>query len=204
MAVNCHLARHGVTGQDGDVEFEFIAGRPALDFVATVAERATTDEEKLVTPRDLGDFVQQSDLVEGRLTVTDRDLRRAKDLREAMFGLIVALTDGARPRRDDRELVNAAAAGRRPVATLSPTGLVHRTGDLTAVLAELAHDCVDLFDGPDRDALRWCADARCTRPFVDHSRGQQRRWCGMKGCGDRAKAAAYRRRHRPPGPLDHR
>ncbi|PYC65712.1 hypothetical protein C7C45_27955 [Micromonospora arborensis] len=30
------------------------------------------------------------------------------------------------------------------------------------------------------------------------SRGARRRWCGMRGCGDRAKAAAYRQRRRTP------
>jgi predicted RNA-binding Zn ribbon-like protein len=73
---------------------------------------------------------------------------------------------------------------------------LHRYGDTDAVLALLARDCLDLFDSPDRAALRWCADLTCTRAFIDRSRGQRRRWCGMKGCGNRAKAAEYRRRRR--------
>jgi predicted RNA-binding Zn ribbon-like protein len=47
-----------------------------------------------------------------------------------------------------------------------------------------------------RALLRRCDDPKCTRLFIDRSRGGRRRWCDMKGCGDRAKAAAYRRRHR--------
>jgi predicted RNA-binding Zn ribbon-like protein len=64
------------------------------------------------------------------------------------------------------------------------------------VLVVLAADCLNLFDSADRQALHWCADPSCTRPFIDRSRGHRRRWCGMKGCGDRAKAAAYRARQR--------
>jgi len=75
---------------------------------------------------------------------------------------------------------------------------VTSSGDADAVFALHARDCLDLFDSPDRAALRWCADAKCTRVFIDRSRGQRRRWCGMKGCGDRAKAAAYRRRQALP------
>jgi predicted RNA-binding Zn ribbon-like protein len=55
---------------------------------------------------------------------------------------------------------------------------------------------LDLHGDADRPLLSRCADDRCTRPFVDRSRGHRRRWCGMRGCGDRAKAAAYRARHR--------
>jgi predicted RNA-binding Zn ribbon-like protein len=73
---------------------------------------------------------------------------------------------------------------------------VHRTGNLDAVLAVLARDCLELHDSDDRRVLRWCADEHCTRAFIDRSRGARRRWCGMRGCGDRAKAAAYRRRRR--------
>jgi predicted RNA-binding Zn ribbon-like protein len=80
------------------------------------------------------------------------------------------------------------------VSSLSPDGEVRRTGDLDAALAVLATECIELFRGADRDLLSRCADPRCTRLFIDRSRGQRRRWCDMKGCGDRAKAGAYRQR----------
>jgi predicted RNA-binding Zn ribbon-like protein len=178
------------------VSFGFLAGRPALDFVATVAERGTTDLEELRTGSDLAAWIRQSKITDDQLTITTDRLAQTKTLREAMFRLLTALLDGTRTHPRDRALVNAAATQPRPTPQLSATGRVRRSGDLTAVLAVLAQDCIDLFDGPDRDALHSCADATCTRLFIDHSRGHSRRWCGMKGCGDRAKAAAYRRRQR--------
>ncbi|MGH1526542.1 CGNR zinc finger domain-containing protein [Leifsonia sp. L25] len=42
----------------------------------------------------------------------------------------------------------------------------------------------------------------CTRPFLDVSRASNRRWCGMSGCGDRAKAAATARAAAEPQPPD--
>jgi len=45
-------------------------------------------------------------------------------------------------------------------------------GSLNAVLAVLARDCLDLCASPDKNALHWCADSTCTRPFIDRSRGQ--------------------------------
>lgn len=176
--------------------FDFIiADRPVLDFLPTLASRGTVNEEKLRTGRDLADWAVQSGIVDVAPRIQPGDLDRAKALREALFRMVAALIENRPADPDDRELANTAAAAAPPVPRLDDDGL-HRVGDLDAVLAVLARDCLDLYASPDKAALHWCADTSCTRPFVDRSRGQRRRWCGMKGCGDRAKAAAYRRRAR--------
>ncbi|MBM0232784.1 ABATE domain-containing protein [Micromonospora sp. STR1_7] len=179
------------------MKFEFIADRPVLDFVPTVSERGHADVEQLTAPEDFADWAVQAGIVERPPRVDDAGLRQAKDLREAMFRLVQALIDGTAAATADRELVNEAAAGPLPTLRLDDDG-VHRRGDMDAVLAVLARDCLELHASDDRHALRWCADEHCTRAFVDRSRGSRRRWCGMRGCGDRAKAAAYRRRRRTP------
>jgi predicted RNA-binding Zn ribbon-like protein len=176
--------------------FHFLADHPVLDFLATIAERGTTDEEKLRGPSDLADWAVESGIVSKRPAVSASQLAGAIALREAVYRMLGARIDGDPPQPSDRALVNVAAAGAPPVAQLDATGTVTREGTTEAVLAFLARDCLDLFAGPDRARLRRCDDARCTRLFVDRSRGGRRRWCDMKGCGDRAKAAAYRRRHR--------
>ena len=177
------------------MHFEFIADRPVLDLLSTIAERGTRDDEKLQSEQDLASWIEQSGIVDTAPPVTNQALERAKALREAMFRLVASLIEHQTPSATDRALVNAAAEASPPLLRLDDNGL-HRYGDVDAVLALFARDCLDLFDSPDRAALRWCADPNCTRPFIDRSRGQRRRWCGMKGCGDRAKAAAYRRRRR--------
>jgi predicted RNA-binding Zn ribbon-like protein len=40
--------------------------------------------------------------------------------------------------------------------------------------------------------IRKCANPRCGRVFYDGSRNGKRRWCDMKTCGNRAKAARHR------------
>jgi predicted RNA-binding Zn ribbon-like protein len=177
------------------VHFEFIADRPVLDLLSTIAERGTRDDEKLQSEQDLASWIEQSGIVDSAPPVSNQALERAKVLREAMFRLVASLIEHQTPSATDRALVNAAAEASPPLLRLDDDGL-HCYGDVDAVLALVARDCLDLFDSPDRAALRWCADPNCTRPFIDRSRGQRRRWCGMKGCGDRAKAAAYRRRRR--------
>lgn len=177
--------------------FEFVSDRPALDFVATVGERGTTDVELLRTPDDLVAWIRESGLVDDVTTLGPADLARARAVREALFALVRALLEGEPPPPAARRAANAAAAGPGPRPVLDATGVVRHRGGLDAVLAALATDVLDLHGDADRPLLSWCADARCTRPFVDRSRGRRRRWCGMRGCGDRAKAAAYRARHRP-------
>jgi predicted RNA-binding Zn ribbon-like protein len=178
------------------VSFEFIADRPVLDFIATVAERGSTNVERLGTPADLRDWVVESGLVDMPPAVSDRDLAAARTLRDAMFRLVASRIDHTPPAAADRDLVNAAASLAGPVVSLTSRGQVRHRGGLDAALAVLARDCLELHADRDGDDLKWCADALCTRPFVDRSHGHRRRWCGMKGCGDRAKAAAYRARQR--------
>jgi predicted RNA-binding Zn ribbon-like protein len=178
------------------VQHEFIADHPVLDFLATIAERGTTDCEYLQEPGDLADWVEQSGLIDGRPAVGRDQLADAIVLREALYRALSAVVDGGACPAADRARVNAAASAPLPVLQLTPHGAVERRGDLGAVLAALARDGLDLLGGADRALLRRCADARCTRLFVDRSRGRRRRWCDMKGCGDRAKAAAYRQRRR--------
>lgn len=189
------LAARTVTCQAGDVGFDFMADRPVLDFVATVAARDTTREEKLREPEDLARWVTAAGLLDAPPAVTVDGLDHGKALREALFALLTALIEETSPHPDDLEVINDAAARPRPVLRLDGDGL-HREGDLDAALAALADDALDLFGSPDRNLLHWCADPACTRPFLDRSRGGRRRWCDMKSCGDRAKAAAYRRRHK--------
>jgi predicted RNA-binding Zn ribbon-like protein len=58
-------------------------------------------------------------------------------------------------------------------------------GTFAAFLAE---------DHPER--LRVCANGGCREIFVDRSPTGRRRWCDMRTCGNQAKVAAHRQRHR--------
>jgi predicted RNA-binding Zn ribbon-like protein len=44
--------------------------------------------------------------------------------------------------------------------------------------------------------VRACENPKCTLFFYDRTRSHARRWCSMAVCGNRAKAAAHRARHR--------
>jgi predicted RNA-binding Zn ribbon-like protein len=177
------------------VEHEFVTGNLALDYVATVAERGTTGLEHLVTPEDLAEWIAQAGVVDGPVQISAAGFARAKTVREALYALVAATIDGRPAPSEALRTVNEAAAAPPPRPALED-GALRREGDLQAVLSALARTALELLGGPERDRVKWCAAERCTRPFVDRSRGGRRRWCGMAGCGDRAKAAAYRARQR--------
>jgi predicted RNA-binding Zn ribbon-like protein len=177
------------------VEHEFVTGNVALDYVATVAERGTTHLEHLSAPEDLAEWIAQAGIVDGPVAVTPDSLVHARAVREALFAVIAAAINDEPAPREALRAVNEAAAAPPPTPALKDA-TVRREGDLDAVLSALARAALELLGGPERARLKWCAGERCTRPFVDRSRGGRRRWCGMAGCGDRAKAAAYRARRR--------
>jgi len=50
---------------------------------------------------------------------------------------------------------------------------------------------------PGWSRVKACRGDDCRCVFVDGSRNGSRRWCAMADCGNRAKVAAFRSRHRP-------
>ena len=188
-----------------DIPNEFVVGYGLdyaekyrnLDFVGTLGERRDTRTEHLHEGTDVGAWLVEAGVLDAPPPTDPDTLPQAIELREALFAVVERLIDQpsvALP-RPELDVVNAAAAGVPPVVTLRPDRTLERSGSWRAGLAAVARDGLALVD-PGEAALKWCADPVCTHPFLDRSRGHRRRWCEMAGCGDRAKAAAYRARRR--------
>lgn len=152
--------------------------------------------------------------------VTDDDLARARELRDAVRALAAATAtlcaahdgeadageDGvAAPRHpalDPRaaETLNrhARRSPRWHELLLDPEPhAVVRSADrpVTAALAALAEDAIDLFAGPARHKLHACQGPGCVLHFVRES--PRREWCSP-GCGNRARAARHYAKVRRP------
>jgi predicted RNA-binding Zn ribbon-like protein len=67
-----------------------------------------------------------------------------------------------------------------------PAGWDRFVSELLIPLVELAGT---------RDRLSVCGNPACRLLFLDESRSHSRRWCDDGGCGNRARARAYRRSH---------
>jgi predicted RNA-binding Zn ribbon-like protein len=175
------------------------SGRPCLDFIRTLRHRGSPRAvEELPDAEALTAWMVQCSPV-----VPDAPgagaVAAAQALREAVAALIVAGRvaglGGCDPAA--REQVNRAAAAPVPAPVLDDSGaLGWRAADpVSATLALIARDALDLVTSPALGRLRECADPDCHALFVDNSRPGSRRWCSMDICGNRAKKANLRRPH---------
>jgi predicted RNA-binding Zn ribbon-like protein len=91
-------------------------------------------------------------------------------------------------------MVNLFAA--TPDIPPSLAGGSRRAGRSTArvsqALSAMARESVELFDVSERGRIRECAADDCQLVFYDESRSNNRRWCSMQRCGNRAKVRAHR------------
>ena len=191
------LAPCVITGQDGDVSFAISSGNLALDFVGTLGERRDARTEHLHEGADVAAWLVEAGVLDAPPSTDGTTLGEAVALREALFVVVEHLLDepdGTLP-GSALDLVNAVAAVPPPEIALQTDRTLARSGSWRAGLSAVARDGLALVDLGDAE-LKWCADPTCTHPFLDRSRGHRRRWCEMAGCGDRAKAAAYRARRR--------
>jgi predicted RNA-binding Zn ribbon-like protein len=163
-----------------------------------VGERWRRSFERLREPSDLGRWLTEARLLREEPRVTPRQLRAARELRDAIYRT-AKLAGSRRPGRADVEEINRWAA----TAPLAPRlGVDARTVSWTAArpvdaaLSTIARDAIDLFSGPLATRIRECASPECALLFVDTSRPGGRRWCSMEACGNRAKTATYRARHK--------
>lgn len=63
------------------------------------------------------------------------------------------------------------------------------------LLAPIAESATDLLCNRELNRIKRCARPGCGLYFYEIARNRHRRWCSMKTCGNRAKLAAFRRRH---------
>jgi predicted RNA-binding Zn ribbon-like protein len=124
-------------------------------------------------------------------------------LRAAIAGIAAALSERRSPDAEDIDTVNlfaatpdvppALAGGRRQAGA----GRI-RVGQ---ALSSVARDAVELFGHEadrqlhtDEQRIRTCSASDCRLVFYDESRTNNRRWCSMQRCGNRAKVRAFRER----------
>lgn len=126
-------------------------------------------------------------------------LERARQVRAALRRLVDATASGSSPDPDAVEVLNAVLTSRViPLLEVGPAGLRigHRhIGDaVDGALALLVEPILEELAEGRPGRFRVCANDRCRWTFYDSSPTGRRRWCDMKSCGNRAKAARHRAR----------
>jgi predicted RNA-binding Zn ribbon-like protein len=176
----------------------FDSGSVALDFAYTGALGGNPEWERLRQPTDLAEWLEgRFSGVDG--TVSDGDLRDGKALRQAIADATVAASAGTALNPLDVDVINLFAA--TPDIPPALPGGSRQAGRTTArarqAFAAMAREAVEIFAEDSLPRIRRCAADDCGLIFYDDSRSNNRRWCSMQRCGNRAKVRAHRTRTAP-------
>lgn len=129
-------------------------------------------------------------------------LETSRRVRHALYRTFASIArDGSPPPGALAEL-NEAFQGMWPWLRLSGEG---RTYDWTFATAarerlewplwRVVRSAATLLTAEELGRLKLCDAHDCGWLFIDASRNRSRRWCDMRGCGNRAKARRFRERH---------
>jgi predicted RNA-binding Zn ribbon-like protein len=153
--------------------------------------------ERLSDPAALAGWLAERGLAPAGLRVTRADLAHALELREALRAVLVAHTDGeSAPESAVRALDQASRRARLGLRFAADGGamLVPDAPGVGGALGRLLAIVHDAIAHGTWTRLKACREPDCEWAFYDHTKNRSGAWCSMEGCGNRAKARAYRER----------
>jgi predicted RNA-binding Zn ribbon-like protein len=207
--------------------FKFIGGFLCLDFINTVEGRSSNSHQRKGCVDDyqiVGEkLANYSDVVawcrhEQAALLSTKDARhlielaerhprsahtvfeKAIGLREALYRVFKAVTNGRRPAQTDVETLNDELKRARAHEKLVFSGETvvtawdNMSDALESPLWPVARSAAELLTSGDSSRLRQCVGEDCGWLFVDTSRNGSRQWCDMKDCGNLAKVRRFRER----------
>jgi predicted RNA-binding Zn ribbon-like protein len=186
----------------------FIAGHPVLDFVNTVGDQNKQREIDLLTDWEaMANWFKSASIFTAEQTkaiLTDQtdqereiSLNQLRKMRELAYKVLSSSTSGAESAKALNELEALFnKAHERAHLVLTEYGYQWQPN------WQGANACVDgvvlaierLLCSKQMANIRECQ--RCTWVFLNTGRGRGRQWCSMKTCGNRAKSASFKQRHR--------
>jgi predicted RNA-binding Zn ribbon-like protein len=187
----------------------------SIQFVNTVAWRLRDPvEDRVRSAAALLGWLKAAGVADARLMVRlqarwekypieERAFRTdAVRLREAIYQILLSRIDGGPFDRSALKTLNSVlkAPARGLHVAPSSGALSWQAGDRIAaandLLKPIAWSAAGLLTGPRSEKVRQCQDERgCGWLFIDESRAQNRRWCSMGDCGNRAKVLRHYHRH---------
>lgn len=193
---------------------DFIGRRLCLDFSNTVGMHASDNpRENLNTYHDLVKWSLQARILsedDARKLIrkatkkpseSERVLRRAVRLREAIYRIFSSIAAHSPIKKEDLALINQNLSKTMAHSQLIPiiTGFFWdingNKDNLDWMLNSIVRSAADLLTSDELKRVKTCADDRgCGWLFLDTSRNRSRRWCDMKDCGNRAKARRFYKR----------
>lgn len=128
------------------------------------------------------------------------DVARATEFRDLVRRMLAH--DGCVAKDDEiREAVNAASAAAPLVVQFREDGYVAleaaQPAGIDAVIGRLVGAIFESMADGTWLRLKLCLASDCQWAYYDASRNRSGHWCSMETCGNKAKARAYRARHKP-------
>ncbi|MDH4219612.1 MAG: ABATE domain-containing protein [Candidatus Aminicenantes bacterium] len=197
-------------------DIDLIGGKLCLDFSNTADWHARENpQENLNTYNDLvrwslragilseGDVQKLIRRAKRKPSESEKVLRRAIELREAIYRIFSSVAAGSLPKKEDLSVLSRNLSKTMAQSRIIPVknGFLWDTkGDKDAldwILNPIVRSAADLLASDELNRVKQCADDRgCGLLFLDSSRNRSRRWCDMKDCGNRAKARRFYKRIR--------
>lgn len=189
--------------------FTFLGAHPCLDFVNTApgAERA----EALRNFDDLVEWFCESRLIailelrqageRWSSADTRHAYQEAVSFRQGLLEMLERVAAGRSAPEPAMVAINRFLSERegRPELVRTKSGFAQefrrRLERPRQLLVPIAESASDLLCNRELNRIKRCANPGCGLFFYEVARNRRRRWCSMKTCGNRAKLAAFRRRH---------
>lgn len=197
----------------------FIADSPALDFLNSIATPTDTVIDWIADGAGLLSWLRQANLVppeilqrlqaEARPGELDAVAAQARALREWFREFVLRHKGRPLGVRDLQELEPLNKLLQRDEAFYQIIASKEAAGELRAQLARrwrspdslllpMGETLAQFVSEEHFSDIKACEGDHCTLMFADHTRARARRWCSMGVCGNRAKVAAHRQRHKMP------
>jgi len=193
-------------------KFPVVGNHLSLDFVNTEIVENGVPKDLLTSPVDLAAWAVAVKLLglplAEELAVNWQNAPRAKEFkhvlqfRGVLRALVVSLARSETVTQSALNAINAQLRESSGYSEVLPTeeGFtkclrldIHTPIQLLAPVAEAA---ADLLCFGELALVKKCENEECVLYFYDHTKNHSRRWCSMKGCGNRAKVAAFYQRQR--------
>jgi predicted RNA-binding Zn ribbon-like protein len=158
------------------------------------------NSDLLLDPATARDWLAEAGLWTAERAPDPAELHRARAVREAIRGLLMANSGGRAPAPGDIEPLQALADAARPSLRVDQGGQVtlgvEPAGQPGQGLLALLIAIRDAQRDGTWPRLKACGNPDCRWAFYDRSHGQVGAWCDMATCGNRIKNRRLRQRPR--------
>jgi predicted RNA-binding Zn ribbon-like protein len=165
-------------------------------FINTHNHDFPRDWDRIGTPEKAQAWLRQKRLVGPGDRISDADVARLRELREAIRALVIA-NQGGRPAAAAADIVRRVSGTAQLGVAVDDTGrtaLEPMRGGVDGAVATLLGILHEAQLTGQWSRLKGCR--QCGYAFFDRSKNRSAAWCAMSICGNRTKNRAYYRRRR--------